>query len=284
MPLSMSSALRFPMGASHPISEQAANELLILLRRCSGAVNQQFILETFKKHFCKVSGMNYSKSSNLDWAETDLNYSAMGAAGNAAGFIAAVCDAFEELENLGVSIPQHEHVNLILSSCNVPYVIRNNHLIEQSQSVSPPVFTESISEIVSRALSDAQSLIGTADASSAIDRAHTALHGYVLDLCCRHSIQLPEGATVSKAFKALRDGHPAFAVAGPRAGEVSRVLNSFAAAIDSFSTLRNNASLAHVNELLLVPEATASVNAMYTVFRYIQDCMRRSEVSTFSSF
>ncbi len=277
MPLQMASELRFSMGATCPLSEQAVSAVLSLLRRSSGAVGQQFIIETFKKHFCKVDGLTYSKSSSLDWAESDLNYYASTASKNAPGFIAAACDALEELEHLGVSVPQPVNINAVLSSNNVPYVIRNNTLVELSQRVSPPEIKESISEVVARALSDAQALVGTADASSAIDRAHTALHGYVLELCCMHSISLPDDATLSKAFKQLREGHPAFAPTGPRPSDVFRVLSSFAGAVDSFSTLRNNASLAHVNELLLVPEATASLNAMYTIFRYIQDCIRRYE-------
>ena len=126
-----------------------------------------------------------------------------------------------------------------------------------------------------RALGDAKALIGTVDSSSAIDRAHTALHGYLVQLCTDNHIDLPSDPTASKAFKQLRQSHPALQATGHRAEEAKSVLNSFAASIDAFSTLRNKASLAHVNDLLDVPEATAIVNAMYTVFRYIQDCMRR---------
>jgi hypothetical protein len=126
-----------------------------------------------------------------------------------------------------------------------------------------------------RALGDAKALIGTVDSSSAIDRAHTALHGYLVQLCTDNQIDIPNDPTASKAFKQLRQFHPALQASGNRAEEVTRVLNSFAASIDAFSTLRNKASLAHVNELLDVPEATAIVNAMYTIFKYIQDSMQR---------
>ena len=46
-------------------------------------------------------------------------------------------------------------------------------------------------------------------------------------------------------------------------------------AIDAFSTIRNKASLAHANELLDEPEAMAMVNGMFTIFRYVQDSLRR---------
>jgi hypothetical protein len=96
-----------------------------------------------------------------------------------------------------------------------------------------------------------------------------------VQLCTDNQIDLPDKPTASKAFKLLRQYHPAMLASGHRAGEVTKVLNSFAASIDAFSTLRNKASLAHVNDLLEVPEATAIVNAMYTIFKYIQDSVQR---------
>jgi hypothetical protein len=111
-----------------------------------------------------------------------------------------------------------------------------------------------------------------------------ALQGFIdsvfklanIPLFCPHeNIQPPANATVSNAFKELRKSHPALLATGNRAAEITRILNSFATSIDAFSTLRNHASLAHVNELLDVPEATATINAMHTIFRYVQDCLTR---------
>ena len=43
------------------------------------------------------------------------------------------------------------------------------------------------------------------------------------------------------------------------------------------STIRNRASLAHANQLLDEPEAALVLNAISTLFHYIEDCVARSE-------
>lgn len=275
MPLEMDSELRFPMGSTSPLSESAVDDFLSLIKRVSASIGRQQIIELFKQHFCKVSGDSYSRSSSLDWAESDMRKQAQNASKDAPNFIAAVYDAFEELGIQGVSIPSLKMINHILLNNKIQYEIIDCKLVEAGGRVATPEVGESVSITVMRALADAKALIGTADASSAIDRAHTALHGFLVQLCHDGSIELPNDPTASKAFKLLREFHPSLQASGHRADDVTRVLNSFAASIDAFSTLRNKASLAHVNELLDAPEATAIVNAMYTIFRYIQDCMRR---------
>lgn len=275
MPLQMASELKFPMGPTTPLSDQSVDDVISLIKRISGPMDRQRIIEVFKSHFCKVSGDYYAHSSSLSWAESDMLSQAMRASTDAPNFIAAVYEALEELENCGASIPTVQHINQIFLKNEDHYQIVEDQLIQTAGSVTAPEFSESISTSVMRALGDAKALIGTIDCSSAIDRAHTALHGYLIQLCNDNQIALPSEPTASKAFKQLRHYHPALQATGHRAEEVTRVLNSFAAAIDAFSTLRNKASLAHVNELLDIPEANAIVNAMYTVFRYIQDCIRR---------
>lgn len=275
MPLQMASELRFPMGSTTPLSDRSVDDFISLIRRVSGPMNRQQIIEVFKQHFCKVSGDYYARSSSLDWADSDMSIQAQNAAKDAPNFIAAVYEALEELECSDVVVPTVQHLNQILLDNQDHYQIIDSQLIQTAGSVAAPEFSESISTSVMRALGDAKALIGTVDSSSAIDRAHTALHGYLVQLCTDNQIDLPGDPTTSKAFKQLRQFHPALQASGHRADEVTRVLNSFAVSIDAFSTLRNKASLAHVNDLLDIPEATAIVNAMYTVFRYIQDCIQR---------
>lgn len=275
MPLQMISELRFPMGSTTPLSDKSLDDFLSLIRKVSGPMSQQHIIEIFKRHFCKVSGDYYARSSSLSWAESDMSSQAKKAAEDAPNFIAAVYEALEELGHGGFNVPSEQHINQILLNNQDHYQIIDEQLIQAAGNVAAPQFSEAISTSIMRALGDAKALIGTVDSSSAIDRAHTALHGYLVQLCNDNQIDLPNDPTVSKAFKQLRQLHPALQSSGHRSEEITRVLNSFAASIDAFSTLRNKASLAHVNDLLDVPEATCIVNAMYTVFRYIQDCIQR---------
>ena len=145
------------------------------------------------------------------------------------------------------------------------------------------------SDVVERALKDAENLIGTSGAASAIDRMHTALHGYLHSLCEEVGIEhgdlnsvcdragLPYGTnpTVTQLFKIVRTQHPAFTGTSPYADEVRRVANAFASAIDALNTIRNNATPAHPNDALLAaPEAMLMINGVRTLLQYLNAKMR----------
>lgn len=278
LPVEMPVELRFPMGGTVPLTMDAVQDFLNLARRASSnAIGRQDIIERFKEYFAAASGDQYARSSSLSWAESDLEYHAQLAASDAPGFIAAFCDACEVLESMSVAVPGHQYVNNILEKHSVPFRIIDNELTATEEHLSPPdPGVDTAESTVSRALADAKALVGHSNAASAIDRAHTALHAYLIELCASASITIEDGITLSKAFKLLRKSHPALAPEGPRAADITKILQSFASAIDAFSTIRNKASLAHANDLLEEPEATAALNSIYTVFRYLQDCIKRS--------
>lgn len=142
--------------------------------------------------------------------------------------------------------------------------------LEGAPSVASPVPVASASSVVKQALLDAENLIRTSGPASAVDRVHTALHGHMNALCAEAGIALPERATLQVAMKKLRENHPSLMPSGPRADEVSRVLYSMAGTLDALTTLRNNASAAHPNELLLGDhEALLAINAARTIFAYV---------------
>ncbi|SBS79297.1 conserved hypothetical protein [uncultured Mycobacterium sp.] len=125
-------------------------------------------------------------------------------------------------------------------------------------------------DVVLRALADADELIRTNGATSAVDRIHTALHGHVLALCEAAGIEADRETTMNRALKLLRQSHPALAASGPRADDITRVLGAIATVLDSLNPLRNNASVAHPNEELLdEPEAHLAINAARTVFAFL---------------
>jgi hypothetical protein len=137
----------------------------------------------------------------------------------------------------------------------------------QVPSVPPPPLA---SEVVRLALADAESLLRTAGATSAIDRLHTALHGYLRSACARSGLQTPDNSSLTTVFKILRTQHPAIALLGTQDSEIGRIFLSFATVLDSLNTLRNQASVAHPNEFLLeADEAELVVNAVRTVFNYL---------------
>ncbi len=132
--------------------------------------------------------------------------------------------------------------------------------------------------VVIRALGDADNLVRTSGATSAVDRIHTALHGHLLALCESSNIEIDEGATSTRALKLLRQHHPALQATGPRAEDITRVLNSLANVLDTLNPIRNNASVAHPNlELLDDPEALLAINAGRTIFAYLDSKMGHRE-------
>ncbi len=128
---------------------------------------------------------------------------------------------------------------------------------------------------VERALRDAQNLLTTSGPVSALDRAHTALHGYMRAVCSLSGLTVDADAGITQLFKALREHHPAFADLGPQASEIQRVFRSLASVIDSLNNLRNRATVAHPNEQLLRdPEAVLALNAARTVLHYLDARLR----------
>lgn len=130
------------------------------------------------------------------------------------------------------------------------------------------------SETVERALEDAEHLLTTGrGASSAVDRVHTVLHGYLIALCKEANLLIdsPERLSMTALFKKLREEHPKFAYAGPREVEIGSVLKASAAIIEGINTLRNNASVAHPNEAIVPePEAMYLVNLARSLLHYIE--------------
>ena len=125
-------------------------------------------------------------------------------------------------------------------------------------------------DVVVRALADADELIRTNGATSAVDRIHTALHGHILALCEDAGLEIDRETTTNRALKLLRQSHPALAASGPRAEDITRILGAMATVLDSLNPIRNNASVAHPNtDLLDHAEAHLAINTARTVFAFL---------------
>jgi len=131
---------------------------------------------------------------------------------------------------------------------------------------------QSTSDIVLRALGDADQLITSRGAVSGVDRMHTALHGYIRAVCQQVGIKVNRDANVTELFKVLRENHPAFKKKlGSQSEDIIKVLRALATVIDALNPIRNRASVAHPNESLLdEPEAVLIINAIRTLLQYIE--------------
>ncbi|MGX6570576.1 abortive infection family protein [Cupriavidus necator] len=125
-------------------------------------------------------------------------------------------------------------------------------------------------EVVRKALHDAETLLASGGPTSAVDRVHTALHGYLREVCDKAKLSYGAQPTVTELYKLIRTEHPAFDAKGTHAEAIKKVANGMASTLDGLNTLRNQASVAHPNEDLLDDvDAGLAVNAARTVFNYV---------------
>lgn len=125
-------------------------------------------------------------------------------------------------------------------------------------------------DTVERAINDAELLIQKNGATSGVDRIHTALHGYVREVCKQSGIPTDEDESLTSIFRKLKQQHPALQKNGPRQSDIDHIINSFGNTLDKLNPIRNKASLSHPNENLLEEdEAMFVINSAQTVLNYL---------------
>jgi len=143
--------------------------------------------------------------------------------------------------------------------------------LETGKAVVEMEVLKSASAVVKRALVDADSLLKTSGPQSAVDRVHTAMHGYLGSLCDESQIEYPLSPTMTQLLKALRKDHIAFSEPGPREDDIRRIANSLGSILDALNPVRNKASVAHPNEELLGDaEALLVINTVRTLLSYLE--------------
>ncbi len=144
--------------------------------------------------------------------------------------------------------------------------------LESETTLVENVSPKSSSEVVQVALKDADHLIGRGSALSAVDRTHTALHGYLKDLCNEASIQYGNDPSMPELYKLVREKHPAFQNSGPRQKDIDNICRTLGNIVDKLGPIRNRATPAHPQEELLEePEAILAINAARTLFHYLEE-------------
>lgn len=147
-------------------------------------------------------------------------------------------------------------------------------LVDGIQGTEVAVKAEDFSDrsVVYDALQDSEVLLKDRGAKSALDRVHTAIHGYLKAKCNESGIQLTRDANIIECFKALRSYHPTFKSLGEHDQEVKKVLNGLSSIIDALNNLRNRGSLAHPNDNILKDaESHLMINVAKTLLRYLSE-------------
>jgi len=137
---------------------------------------------------------------------------------------------------------------------------------------NPKVSTDAAA--TTRALADADHLLQTSGAVSAVDRVHTALHGYLRDLCRGAEVEIMGTESLGALWKKVRAAYPQFS-SSAHGEHAARIAQAMAAILDTLGTVRNVASVAHANEALLTePEAMLAVNAGRALLHYVDATLR----------
>lgn len=131
------------------------------------------------------------------------------------------------------------------------------------------------SDVVERAIADAQALIENTGATSAVDRVHTQLHGYLKEVCRQSGIAFNDDANITAIFRELRTHHQRFQSGANTSQNIDRMIRSLGGILDVFNPIRNRESMSHPNEVLLdEPEAILFINVARSILQYINTKLR----------
>lgn len=124
---------------------------------------------------------------------------------------------------------------------------------------------------VENALSDAEQMVKQGRPVSAVDRAHTALQGFLKQVCVDSGLAATcDDLNLTNLVKLLQKGHPAFSTGVAQGAHADKVLKAMSTICDALNPIRNRGSLAHPNEELLgEPEAMLAINASRTILLYV---------------
>ena len=126
--------------------------------------------------------------------------------------------------------------------------------------------------VVEQALREVEDRVRAGAPLAAVDRVHTAFHGFLLAVIHDRKIAIPNDPdpSTTKLFKALRTNCPELKTAGPHADQFDKIANSLAVIVDALNPVRNRGTLAHANEHLIgAAEAMLFVNAVKTLMHYL---------------
>lgn len=159
-------------------------------------------------------------------------------------------------------------------SKEIRFVIVDLSPTENIETIASPSL-EITSDVVERALQDAQQLIATQGATSGVDRVHTAFHGYLKAVATCAGLSVTDSINITGLFKIIRQKHSSFKDTGPRQGDLEKIMRSIANIVDALNPVRNQASIAHPNEdLLEEPEAMLVINCVKTLLHYLNKRIR----------
>lgn len=125
---------------------------------------------------------------------------------------------------------------------------------------------------VQKAVEDAEIFIREKKFDSAVDRVHTAFHGYLRQLLTEHRVAYGAEEGITALYTKLH-GFYAAAIQPHDVGErIKTILRSAGGMINAVNELRNNNTIAHPNgQLIQAREAQLVIRLVNAVVDYIED-------------
>ncbi len=128
------------------------------------------------------------------------------------------------------------------------------------------------SEIIQKAVEDAEVFIREGRYDSAVDRVHTAFHGYLRQLLAEHNLSYERNDGLPSLFTKLHEYYGSSIKPPDVAERLKTILRSAGGMINAINELRNNNTIAHPNgNLIQKREAQLVIRLVNAVLNYIED-------------
>lgn len=128
----------------------------------------------------------------------------------------------------------------------------------------------SVTDVISKAIEDAEIFMSSGKYDSAFDRVHTAFHGYLRKKLDDLGEKYEESDTLSQLYSKLHS-YVGNSIATEQSGLMKTALRSASGVVSSINDFRNRYSLAHPNDsIIAVREAELCIKLVKDISDYIE--------------
>ena len=180
------------------------------------------------------------------------------------------CDSLAEWWNYIKTVGDYSERKAYIDNLFTPLMNQLNETDETTNIEFGNIADKTIT--INKALTDARLFMSKGMYVSAVDRIHTALHGYVRELLTGYGVDLRSEDSLPSLFSKLCD-YFGTSIQPPVVGEkIKRVLRSAGGIINAVNELRNNNTVAHPNDQLIQEREAQLVIALASdIVTYIED-------------
>lgn len=128
------------------------------------------------------------------------------------------------------------------------------------------------SDTVMKAVEDAEVFIRNGRFDSAVDRIHTAFHGYLQHLLTKHHVSFDSEDSLPALYTKLHTFYGNSIQPHDVASRIKKIVRSGIGVVDAVNDLRNNNTLAHPNDPLIQKrEAELVIRLINVLIEFIED-------------